>query len=346
MGRAQSAPATQQLQRTAEQSRSAADALTAEDAAHKASQPFDQGSKTVDLRNAKTLVVDPARVRGTAATPPGNEPTTNSMAGNTGGSWAKPAATMNTAPTTSTAPTSSAVVRPNVASNATSSRMGEATSAAAVRDSGILDAHAREICDYVQKECRGTIIMQNVNPGAAKWIAQGNAVPKPMTIKAKSSDRPGIAGLIPCEPEKDAKVVDPQILAAAKESIEKCKECQCVDKSGTKVLADLQGRLYVSDYDPYAISCEGDQGPVTDGRLGVATEAQRKTIDEINRKLTFPIQHGAALEYGESVKLPLTVFEYDAESDRCRISSLTSETQLKEYLRLNGLKEVPMAKAH
>jgi hypothetical protein len=227
-----------------------------------------------------------------------------------------------------------------------SSRFAELTRAQVIAESGILANDAEELCKYVQSTCRGTIIMQNVNAGATYWMQQGKVKPKPRTIKAKSSDRPEIAGLIPCNQKQDGKITNAKELEEAYETLVPAlasKEYQCVKAvpGQPSVLADSEGNLIVSDYDLYALSCAGDAGPAYDdhAECGIGSDAQRRRLNELKGLLKdFPPQHCAELEHGGRVKPPATVFAYDPTETSCKVISLKDETQVSDYLHQNGIK--------
>jgi hypothetical protein len=345
--------ALQQLQHTADQSQRAATAETDEEAAHRASQPFDNGNRTpvVDLRGTKM----PSRAGGrlgdstAAVTPPPLPstqtpsvlPATNRNSEKPAGSWTRPLLAVQVPPNPDD-PFTEAAARSDREMSIEAKWTDDEF--VAVKKSGIVDRHAEKICDYVQKACKGTIIMQNVNAGAAKWINTGMATPKPARLKVKTATGGDTPGLIPCRANESGDIVGIFQTADPKKVVqEECPECQCVEAvPGKRVLADAHGFFFVSDYDPYVIHCEGDDGQVTDGEYGLATEKQRTNIRELNKVLTFPIQHGAGFDYDGVVKLPATVFEYDEDGDRCRIRSLNTEAAVREYIRKMGLSGKPV----
>lgn len=333
----QVSPSGQQLQNAAEQSQTAAQASTAERAAAAASRPFDNPSSVVDMRGTTKTYVDPNIVRGNptsaaAAQAIESVPSPQEAASETAASI----------PPVQPRPASSAIpeggVRP--------SRFADLTRAQTIAESGMLANDAEALCKYMQNSCRGTIIMQNVNAGATYWMQQGKVKPKPRTIKAKSSDRPEIAGLIPCNQKQDGKITDEKELNDAYSTLVTAlasKEYQCVKAvpGQPSVLADSEGNLIVSDYDLYALSCAGDSGSAYDdkGKYGIASDAQRRRLHELNALLKeFPPQHGAELEHGGRVKLPATAFEYDPTSSSCKVTSLKDEGQVSNYLQQRGIK--------
>ncbi len=333
----QVSPSRQQLQTAAEQSQTAAQASTTERASAAASRPFDNPSSVVDMRGTTKTYVDPNIVRGNASSLAAAPAIESGPAPEEGASD-----TATSIPPVQPRPASPVIPGPGVQP----SHFVELTRAQMIAESGMLAHDAEELCKYVQNSCRGTIIMQKVNAGATYWMQRGKAKPKPRTIKAKSSDRPEIAGLIPCNQKQDGKITDEKELTevyATLVSALASKKYKCVEAvpGQPDVLADSEGNLIVSDYDLYALSCAGDSGPAYDdhGRYGIASDAQRKRFDELKAPLKdFPPQHGAELEHGGRVKLPATAFEYDPTSSSCKIRSLKDEAQVSDYLRQREIK--------
>ncbi len=327
--------AMQQLQQTANDSQRAAKAATAEDAAATASQPFDNGTRTsaVDLHDAKTMTVDPARVSGgrgvSAIQPP---------PASLGADRVDTEATVAPAPATGHRVVAMSGTRTSSTPASTEPYWAN-DEQEALNNSGILDRHAKKLCDYAQNSCHGSIVMQNVNPEAAKWIESGMAIPKPMSIKAKTARSGKIAGLIPCDTDQDG-----AILLTAESGVrerlkkEDCPTCKCVDVDGEMALADA-GKYITADYDIFLMRCEGDQGPVTEGRLGNASDSVRARIDQLNREALadYAAQHGAAYDHDRLAKLPATVFEYDEKGGRCRVRTLKDASDVEKYLLQLGL---------
>lgn len=348
-------PAMQQLQQTADSSQQGVLAGSDEQAAVKAGQPFDNGSSAGGTLQLK--------LEGTPSSAPATAPVSVTAV-----PAAQPAAPINARPSQPVAvsPASIDNPRPYMASSAppptppaprsptpapVAHPLAEVATAEAIASGGLIVTDGEKICDYVQKHCRA-LVMQNVNPAASMRVMQGLAVPKWMELKGKSSLDPRIDGFIPVDQKLSKASPDPALLAEAQATVDDClnprsPNYRCGKKlyDGVWVLTDLQGRFIVADYDPLAFACSGKIESADDiAHRGVGKASESAAVDGLNATgLQLPIQHLAANYSPKCIPpaFPATAFEADQSSGQCRVTSLNSLDELRQFFSRHSIQWDP-----
>lgn len=221
---------------------------------------------------------------------------------------------------------------------------------AAIKASGMVKEHAEAISQVAQDR-NEVILMQNVNGAATAKLAAGEAVPKPMSIKAKTARSGPAEGYVPVD-QKLSKAAEkgPKEVAKYQKEVEKAlsdtppppaaKIVTIQTKDGpVEVLADpLTNKPFTSDYDLLMIGGEGPRGPVMkEGNLGRITTKEMGTVSDINNAVGYEVNgeptevvmHGPANNARGAVKpeYPVTAFGPDGS-----IESIENDAQLKGYV--------------